>query len=178
MAVLPTPASPTYSGLFFRRRQSTCTVRSSSDLRPISGSMWPLAASALSSVQYASSGFFAGRRAFVVVAAHAADAFTLVAARAAALAVALLLDAVADVVEEVVAGDAFFLEEEERLAVGLAEQRDQHVGRVHHLLLGGQRVEGGALQHPLHPDGLLRLGLASRRAAAPPSRRGRCRGAP
>ena len=44
MAVLPTPGSPTNTGLFFRRRQSTCMVRSSSGSRPISGSSFPRAA--------------------------------------------------------------------------------------------------------------------------------------
>jgi hypothetical protein len=43
-AVLPTPGSPTSSGLFLRRRQSTCTIRSISAARPISGSMSPCAA--------------------------------------------------------------------------------------------------------------------------------------
>ena len=36
-AVLPTPASPTCSGLFLSLRHNTCIVRSSSSLRPISG---------------------------------------------------------------------------------------------------------------------------------------------
>ena len=40
-AVLPTPGSPTNTGLFLRRRQSTRTVRSSSCSRPISGSILP-----------------------------------------------------------------------------------------------------------------------------------------
>ncbi len=40
-AVLPTPASPTYSGLFLRRRHSTWIVRSISSWRPISGSILP-----------------------------------------------------------------------------------------------------------------------------------------
>src|ERR1700743_2822138 len=41
MAVLPTPASPTYRGLFLRRRHRISIVRSTSSLRPISGSMRP-----------------------------------------------------------------------------------------------------------------------------------------
>jgi hypothetical protein len=41
MAVLPTPGSPTSSGLFFWRRQSTWMVRLISLSRPISGSMRP-----------------------------------------------------------------------------------------------------------------------------------------
>lgn len=39
MAVFPTPGSPTSRGLFFRRRQRTCIIRSSSRARPIKGSM-------------------------------------------------------------------------------------------------------------------------------------------
>lgn len=46
MAVLPTPGSPTSIGLFFRLRQSTCTTRSSSPVRPISSSILPAAARA------------------------------------------------------------------------------------------------------------------------------------
>ena len=41
-AVLPTPGSPTSSGLFLRRRHSTWTMRSISASRPISGSISPL----------------------------------------------------------------------------------------------------------------------------------------
>ena len=41
IAVLPTPASPTNTGLFLRRRQSTSIVRWSSSVRPISGSSRP-----------------------------------------------------------------------------------------------------------------------------------------
>ena len=40
-AVLPTPASPTNTGLFFRRRQRISSVRCSSAARPISGSSAP-----------------------------------------------------------------------------------------------------------------------------------------
>ncbi len=46
IAVLPTPASPTSNGLFLRRRHSTCTTRSTSCSRPISGSILPALASA------------------------------------------------------------------------------------------------------------------------------------
>ena len=41
IAVLPTPGSPTSSGLFFCRRHSTWMVRWTSASRPISGSMRP-----------------------------------------------------------------------------------------------------------------------------------------
>src|SRR5215472_11551682 len=42
IAVLPTPASPTNSGLFFCRRHSTWMVRLISAERPINGSILPL----------------------------------------------------------------------------------------------------------------------------------------
>src|SRR6218665_2930328 len=41
MAVLPTPASPTSSGLLLRRRHRICIVRSTSSWRPINGSIRP-----------------------------------------------------------------------------------------------------------------------------------------
>ena len=44
IAVLPTPASPTNSGLFLRRLQSVCTVLSISLSRPIRGSIKPASA--------------------------------------------------------------------------------------------------------------------------------------
>ena len=53
IAVLPTPGSPTKTGLFFRRRQRICTVRSSSASRPTSGSIRPARASSLRSTVYA-----------------------------------------------------------------------------------------------------------------------------
>ena len=59
MAVFPTPASPTNTGLFFRRRQSTSMVRCSSFVRPISGSSRPCLARAVRFVQYADSGSLA-----------------------------------------------------------------------------------------------------------------------
>ncbi len=49
IAVLPTPASPTYSGLFLRRRHSTWIVRSISSPRPTSGSILPCRAMSLRS---------------------------------------------------------------------------------------------------------------------------------
>ncbi len=41
IAVLPTPASPSSTGLFFVRRQSTCITRSISSSRPMTGSSLP-----------------------------------------------------------------------------------------------------------------------------------------
>ena len=56
IAVLPTPASPTNTGLFLRRRQRTSIVRCSSSARPISGSSSPCRARSVRLTQYAASG--------------------------------------------------------------------------------------------------------------------------
>ena len=50
MAVLPTPDSPTKSGLFLRRLASICATRSTSASRPIKGSICPDFASSFKSV--------------------------------------------------------------------------------------------------------------------------------
>ena len=50
IAVLPTPASPTSTGLFLCRRPRICRARSTSVPRPISGSKAPSAARAVRSV--------------------------------------------------------------------------------------------------------------------------------
>ncbi len=49
IAVLPTPASPSRTGLFFVRRQSTWITRSISEARPITGSSASFAASSFRS---------------------------------------------------------------------------------------------------------------------------------
>ena len=54
--VLPTPGSPTKSGLFLRRRQRICAVRSISFSRPINGSVLPFCASTFKFTVYSSSG--------------------------------------------------------------------------------------------------------------------------
>ena len=56
MAVLPTPASPTKSGLFLRRRHRIWMVRSTSNSRPMSGSILPSLAIWLRFWVYCSSG--------------------------------------------------------------------------------------------------------------------------
>src|SRR5512133_3368789 len=63
MAVFPTPGSPTSTGLFFRRRQSTWIIRSTSAARPMSGSISPFAARSTRFTVYARNGSFAGRSA-------------------------------------------------------------------------------------------------------------------
>mmetsp|Transcript_180 Transcript_180/g.464 ORF Transcript_180/g.464 Transcript_180/m.464 type:complete len:238 (-) Transcript_180:710-1423(-) len=54
IAVLPTPGSPSRMGLFFWRRARICMTRLTSLSRPMTGSMWPSAASAVRSVQNSS----------------------------------------------------------------------------------------------------------------------------
>ena len=55
-AVLPTPASPTNTGLFFRRRHRISIVRCSSSARPISGSSSPARARSVRFSAYAERG--------------------------------------------------------------------------------------------------------------------------
>ena len=54
-AVLPTPGSPISTGLFFVRRESTCTTRRISSSRPMTGSILPSRARAVRSTAYFSS---------------------------------------------------------------------------------------------------------------------------
>ena len=54
-AVLPTPGSPISTGLFFVRRDSTCTTRRISASRPMTGSSRPSSATAVRSTEYFSS---------------------------------------------------------------------------------------------------------------------------
>ena len=51
-AVLPTPGSPMRTGLFFVRRDSTCTTRRISASRPITGSSLPSSACRVRSTEY------------------------------------------------------------------------------------------------------------------------------
>src|ERR1700679_2917361 len=102
IAVLPTPASPTYSGLFLRRRHRISMVRSISSLRPMSGSMRPSWAWALRLTAYFSS--------------------------AVALLVGLRLagarQAVGDEIHHIEPGDLGARQQEPRVALLLAEDRD------------------------------------------------------
>ena len=52
MAVLPTPGSPINTGLFFVRRDKTCTVRRISSSRPMTGSNFPASARSVRSTVY------------------------------------------------------------------------------------------------------------------------------
>ena len=57
-AVLPTPGSPISTGLFFVRRDSTCTTRRISVSRPITGSSSPRRARSVRSTPYFSSALY------------------------------------------------------------------------------------------------------------------------
>ena len=66
-------------------------------------------------------------------------------------------DAVADVVDRVVARHVLLLQEIGGVALALGEDRDQHVGAGHLLAAGRLHVDHGALDHALEAGG--RLGI-------------------
>ena len=69
-------------------------------------------------------------------------------------------DAVADVVDRVVAGHVLLLQEIGGVALALCEDRDQHVGARHLLAARRLHVDDGALDHALEPGGRLRILVA------------------
>ena len=69
-------------------------------------------------------------------------------------------DAVADVVDRVVARHVLLLQEIGGMALALGEDRDQHVGAGHLLAAGRLHVDDGALDHALEPGGRLRILVA------------------
>ena len=159
IAVLPTPASPTNSGLFFCRRHSTWIVRLISASRPISGSILP------------------SLRLLVEVDAISLERVALLLRLVAALLVSAssstprtgrdsdearpLGDAVADVIDRVVAGHVLLLQEIGGVALALGEDRDQHVGAGDLLAAGRLHMDDGALDHALEAGG--RLAILRRR---------------
>src|SRR5262245_6168564 len=127
IAVLPTPASPTNSGLFFCRRHSTWMVRLIS----------------IASDQRIDSAF---ARLFVEIDAISLERVALLFAVVAGLGVGILLgaarrarlrharplgDAVADVIDRVVARHVLLLQEIRRMALALGKDRDQDIGARH-----------------------------------------------
>ena len=62
-------------------------------------------------------------------------------------------DAVADVVDRVVAGHVLLLQEIGGVALALGEDRDQHVGAGHLLAAGGLHMDHRALDHALEAGG-------------------------
>ena len=153
IAVLPTPASPTSSGLFLRRRHSTWITRSSSCSRPISGSILPALASALRLMRVGVER--ALRLAAVLVVALRLLLFLLLLRR--------LGDAVRDVVDDVEPRHAALVQEIDGVRFLLAEDRDQHVGAGDFLLARRLDVQDRALDDALEALRGLRVGVRVRR---------------
>ncbi len=150
MAVLPTPASPTSSGLFLRRRHSVWMTRSSSLSRPISGSILPVSASWLRfCVKLSSALALLLRFGFLL------GGFLALAGR-----LRCLGDAVGNEVHHVEARDPLLLQEVHRVGILLAENRHQHIGAGHLLLAGGLHMQDGALDDALEAEGRLGVDLA------------------
>src|SRR5215510_6978042 len=154
IAVLPTPASPTNSGLFFCRRHSTWIVRLISGLAPDQGIDLALA------------------RLLVEVDAIGVESVAFLLRLVAGLAVGLLVgtahrprfghagalgNAVADVINGVVARHVLLLQEISGVALAFGENRDQHIGAGHLFAAGRLNVDHGALDHALEPGSRLRI---------------------
>ena len=156
-AVLPTPASPTNTGLFLRRRQRISIVRCSSSVRPISGSSSPAAARSRQVHRVRRQRIAAPccvprprPRARRVRGARpgprrAADGH--------------LGDAVRDVVEDVEPRDALRGEQLRRIRLRLLQHRREHVAGAHLLTAGALDVQHGGLQHAAERQRLLGLRL-------------------
>ncbi len=66
-------------------------------------------------------------------------------------------DAVADVVDRVIAGHFLLLQEVDGVALALREKRDENIGAVHILAAGGLHADDGALHDAVEARGGLRL---------------------
>ena len=140
MAVLPTPGSPTSSGLFLRRRQRTWMHRSTSRSRPISGSTSPRRAFSFRSTQYFCNAVSSASLAPWDLCLRLGRC--LRALHRPRLAVGRILgDAVADVVHRVVAGHVLLLQEIRGMALAFREDRDEHV-RAGHLASARSSARG------------------------------------
>ncbi len=156
MAVLPTPGSPTNSGLFFCRRHSTWMVRSTSCSRPISG----IDAAALGLlVEVDAVGVERVLRLLLLLARLRGAGVLVDAAHGLGVRHAGPLgDAVADVLHGVEARHLLLLQEEGGVALALGEDGDQHVGAGDFLAAGGLHVHDGAVDDALEAGGGLGLG--------------------
>jgi hypothetical protein len=135
IAVLPTPASPTSSGLFLRRRHRIWITRSSSSLAAdqridlaVEASwfrFWVNSRARRPCCRLRRLGFAARLLALLL---GACGAFALG-------------DAVRDVVDDVEARHALLVQEIDGVRILLAEDRDQHVGAGDFLLAGGLHVQ-------------------------------------
>ena len=138
IAVLPTPGSPTSSGLFFWRRQSTWMVRCTSGSRPISGSMRPSLRLAVEvdaiSVERALLLLGVAGAPWRPWPSRSPSWSSSSTPRGALRGIGQarpLGDAVADVIDRVVAGHVLLLQEVGGVALALGEDGDEHVGACH-----------------------------------------------
>ena len=148
-AVLPTPGSPTSSGLFLRRRQSTWIIRSSSSRRPISGSIFPSAARA---IEIGGVGLERIRR-------RRCFALSLTRLRGHRLA----LGAVRDDAKQRQPVDALAAQEVGGVALFLLQHEHQQAARVHVLGAGHRRMDDRLLDDPIEARRRLRLRRVRRR---------------
>ena len=156
IAVLPTPDSPTNTGLFLRRRHSTSMVRWSSSVRPMSGSSSPWRAR---SVRLTQNAFSASAGAGAPPGPSSVEPCAGTARSKAAG--PHLRDTVRDVVQDVQPGDALSGQQLRRVALGLLEDRREHVAGVRLVAPGALDVHDSRLQHAAKRHGLLRLALAA-----------------
>ena len=147
MAVLPTPGSPTWTGLFLKRRQSTCSVRSRMSSRPISGSLSPARALSVSSQVYNLRNS---------PALPAGDSFLLPVRLPRLFRRGLRscggVAAVGNDVEQGEAADPLALHQVGGERFLLLEQRGVQVADLQELLFGGRRVDHGPLHQVLEPE--------------------------
>ena len=161
IAVLPTPASPTSSGLFLRRRQRIWMTRSTSCSRPISGSILPSRGELVEVLRE-----LVERRALAVRPLPSRSRRSAAAlARLGRLGRVGLLDAVGDEVDDVEPRHALLVQVVDGVRILLAEDRDQHVGAGDFLLAAARRldVHDRALDDALEAKRRLRVDLVGAR---------------
>ena len=158
IAVLPTPASPTNTGLFLRRRQSTSIVRCSSSVRPIERIEQALAR-AVGQVHAVGLQRIGRRRRTLPrrrrTARRAPSASDGPGVRG------RLGDAVRDVVEDVEPRDAVRAEQPRGLRLVLLHDGRQDVAGVHFGALRALDVQHGRPQHVAERRRLFGLALAA-----------------
>ena len=151
IAVLPTPASPTNTGLFLRRRQSTSIVRWSSSVRPISEA----GAGAFREVRAVGGKRVARRRrSFIAAAGHRVGQRGIRRAGD-----RRLRDPVRDVLQHVEPCHALCREQLRRECLRLLEDGRADVSSLHFRALRALDMEHGGLQDAAERRSLLRLAL-------------------
>ncbi len=159
IAVLPTPGSPTNTGLFFRRRHSTSSARPISRTRPITGSSFPSRARSVRLEAKAASGSREGPAPSSPSPAGVPPASPPLAGPVPGR---RLAHAVGDEVEDVEPGHALPGEDLHRVGARLAHERRQHVPDPGLVLAGALHVDDGGLQDPAEGERLLRRAARAR----------------